>query len=170
MCKPFPFFFSLEGCRMLMIGAGRIAGGRLETLVRFGARVHVIAGAFSPVVRDMLDAGTITASRNILTPKDLEDTALFRDVRMVFAATDDRALNEAVTRACRERGIPVNNATDRSLCDFYFPAIVEGEDLVLGLAGDGTDHKKVRRVAASLRDYFSGTGEDKTEKLARENP
>ena len=143
---------------MLVIGAGSIATGRAKTLCRFGAKLHVVAEDFSSGMREMADRGEITASCRKLDVKDTEDAELFRDMHMVFAATDDRALNEAVTRACRARGIPVNNAQDHTLCDFYFPAIVEGERLVLGLAGDGTNHGSVRRAAARIREMFSGTG------------
>lgn len=148
---------------MLVIGAGSIATGRAKTLCRFGAKLHVVAEDFSPGMRELADRGEITASVRKLDVKDTEDTELFRDTHMVFTATDDRALNEAVTRACRARGILVNNAQDSTQCDFYFPAIMEDGELVLGLAGDGTDHKKVRSVAARIRELLSETGLNMTE-------
>ena len=45
------------------------------------------------------------------------------DMDAVIAATDDPTVNEVVYRECRHREIPVNVATDHTLCSFYFQVI-----------------------------------------------
>ena len=63
-------------------------------------------------------------------------------------------VNGQIAGECRERGIPVNHGGDKSQCDFYFPAVVREDELVIGLTAGGADHKKVKRAAAWLRNHI----------------
>ena len=49
------------------------------------------------------------------------------------------------------QGILVNRCDCREDCDFYFPAVVEHDGVIIGLGSDGSDHKKVKTVASQLR-------------------
>ena len=82
---------------------------------------------------------------------------------MVCAADDPEADRMAWER-CRELDIPVNIASDRKMSDFYFPAVVTGEDLAVGIAGDGTDHGKTARAAALIRRCLARSEETKKDK------
>ena len=70
---------------------------------------------------------------------------------LCLAATNDPAVNAAVTAECRQKGILVNRCDCREDCDFYFPAVVEHDGVIIGLGSDGSDHKKVKTVASQLR-------------------
>ena len=48
-----------------------------------------------------------------------------------------------------------NRADDPADCDFFFPAICEGEGLTAGLVGDGGDHARVAAAARWLREVLS---------------
>ena len=68
-----------------------------------------------------------------------------------MAAVDDGAVNKAVIRACRARGIPVNCSDDRTRCDFYFPGIAEGGGVTAGVTAGGTDHRLAREATERIR-------------------
>lgn len=145
----FPMFIDLSEKRVLVVGAGTIAGRRAAALTRFCGHVEVIAPEIGPAVRAEADARRLTVQRRPFAPEDLEG----RD--MVLAATDDAALNAAIADACREREIPVNVSSDKTLCDFYFPGIVVDGDVSVGITAGGRDHKRAaevtRRVRAALK-------------------
>ena len=44
------------------------------------------------------------------------------------------------TRTCKEEGIYVNVASDKNLCDFYFPEFVTKDDVAVN-HGSGINHK-----------------------------
>lgn len=72
----------------------------------------------------------------------------------VIAATDDDELNSRIVKLCREAGIPVNHAGDKSQCDFFFPGIAREGNLVAGVTASGADHGLTRRAAAQLRQWL----------------
>ena len=72
---------------------------------------------------------------------------------IVLTATDDRELNQKIVSACRMRKILVNTADDKSLCDFYFPAVTEKDGVVIGMNSGGKSPKTVRKVREYLEKY-----------------
>ena len=47
--------------------------------------------------------------------------------------------------------MPVNNASNAPMCDFYFPAIAFSEEVVVGITGNGKNHRDVAEKAAMIR-------------------
>ena len=91
----------------------------------------------------------VWSSRKVLE-EDLKDTSDFLNgADIVLTATDDRELNQKIVSACRMRKILVNTADDKSLCDFYFPAVTEKDGVVIGMKSP----KTVRKVREYLEGY-----------------
>lgn len=143
--KRFPIFISLEEKPILVVGGGNIAARRIISLLGFGPRVTVWAPELSLELKRLLSEGRIIWRRGEYCPGEMDGFFL------VLAATGEPKVNEAVCREAKENKIPVNVASDQNLCDFFFPALVENEKLVIGLAGDGSDHRLVKETAAALR-------------------
>ena len=71
---------------------------------------------------------------------------------VLAAATPE--VNAQVVRECRKKNIPVNNASDRDQCDFYFPGIVQNGNVVVGVTASGSDHKEARKTVEKIRSIF----------------
>ena len=137
-CPRFPLFVSLEGKKVLIVGAGPIAARRIGVLQRFGAAVQIVATE----KRADID---LPVEQRAFAERDVDGAAL------VVAATDDRAVNHRVFAACRARGIPVSVADCAEESTFFFPAICEGKGLIAGLVSDGSDHHAVSAMAKRIR-------------------
>ena len=129
MARRFPLYIDLTGRRVLVYGGGAVASRRVETLSRFGPAVTVVA-VFRPEAMPAAD--------------------------LVLAATNDPEVNREIVRLCRQRGVPVNNASDQDQCDFHFPAVAVRGDVVVGVNAGGTDHGLVKRLAAAIRILLEG--------------
>lgn len=140
--RRFPLYIDLGGKRVVLCGGGNIAARRAKTLSQFGPELTVIAPEIHPEIR------ALPGVRCIEAPCDPEHLP---PADFVLAATSDPAVNAAVVAACRRKGIPVNNASDQTQCDFHFPAVAIRGDVVVGVNAGGTDHSLVRRIAAAIR-------------------
>ena len=144
--KPyFPLFVDLSATRVLVVGAGKIAARRVQTLLDFAGSVTVVAPAVCEALEQLAAAGAVTLRRRAFEEADLDGAG------MVLAATDDAALNAHVAALCRARGIPVNVGSDKALCDFYFPGVARRGSVVVGVTASGTDHAEAKRVTAAVR-------------------
>jgi precorrin-2 dehydrogenase/sirohydrochlorin ferrochelatase len=158
--KYFPLYVDLSGRPVLIIGAGTIASRRAGVLADFGAEVTVIAPDGTETMRELERGGNVRWLHRNYEPDDLTGSSGTPWV-MVLAATDDAALNSRIVSAARAAGIPSNHAGDHAQCDFYFPAVVQTEDLVIGVTSIRQDHRLVRQIAARLRSWMkeNGTGQ-----------
>lgn len=137
--RRFPLFVDLTGRKAVVIGGGTVGLRRARLLRRFGAAVVVI----SPALAD--DAGELHWLQRAYRPGDLEGAYL------AVAASDCPEVNAAAEREARTLGVLFNRSDCPSGCDFFFPAICEGEGLTAGLVGDGSDHRRVAQAAQAVR-------------------
>ena len=146
----FPMFIDIEGKHILVVGAGKIALRRVQTLLQFRARIKVIA---KEIPKEQKEAFHLLVSEGkiVLEEKAFEESDLTEALFLVLAATNVKKLNHEICMLCRKRKILANTATDRTDCDFYFPAVAVQEELVVGITGDGSDHRKVAETAARIR-------------------
>lgn len=148
----FPIFVDMQDKHCLVYGGGTIAARRIQGLLRFGAQVTVIASRIAEDIRSMGDAwgGRLQMLEQGYRPGQIQE----RGCQFVFSCVDDRAVDLQIYQECKERGIPVNIASDQSLCDFYIPALVEQGEIVIGISSGGRNHGLVRKVASRLREWL----------------
>lgn len=140
--RKFPLFVDLTGRPVAVFGGGAVAVRRVRTLLAFGADLTVVAPEPDPALSEL----GVRLERRAYRPGELGAAAL------VLAATDDPAVNRAITREAREKGIPANNASDHTDSDFFFPAVILTEELTVGITGTGANHRAVRRAAETIRE------------------
>jgi len=51
-------------------------------------------------------------------------------INYLILATDDKDLHKAVSELARKKGIIVNDASCKENCDFYFPSIIDKDELI----------------------------------------
>lgn len=158
----FPMFIDIEGKHILVVGAGKIALRRVQTLLQFCARIKVIA---KEIPKEQKEAFHLLVSEGkiVLEEKAFEESDLTEALFLVLAATNVKKLNHEICMLCRKRKILANTATDRTDCDFYFPAVAVQEELVVGITGDGSDHRKVAETAARIRKVLEMEHEEKNQ-------
>lgn len=123
----FPLMIELEGARCLVAGGGKVALRKARTLLSFGAQVTVVAVEAPPE----WDALPVALHRREVRPEDLDGAALAVD------ATGDPRVGEMLSRACRERGIPLNVVDCPALCSYIFPAMLRRGPLLAAVSTGG---------------------------------
>lgn len=111
----YPVFLEVKGRKCTVIGAGTVAQRRILTLLEQGAAVTVVAPESMPV---QLKEKKLTYLQNRYTPKQLAGSML------VFAATNDPALNAVIVQDAQDMGILSSSVTDcgEVTPDFSVPA------------------------------------------------
>ncbi len=149
-----PVFVNMRGKKVLILGGGKIALRRVNTLLYFGADIHVVTLVSR---RELMEYG---AAGRITLTEGTSEYEFGGDVAFVLACTGEPEFNRRVCSEARKAGIPANNASDRGDCDFFFPAVIIGEDYSIGVCGTGEDHGRVREVAGKIRDEYGVKKED----------
>lgn len=124
----FPVFLKLTGRRVLVVGAGPVAAGKLRALLDAGARVTVVA----PAVVD--DIERLSASIEIIR-REFHESDLDGAWYVVAAAPPE--VNRAVSRGADARGLFVNAVDDMENATAYLGAIVNRSGVTVALSTDG---------------------------------
>jgi precorrin-2 dehydrogenase/sirohydrochlorin ferrochelatase len=157
----FPMFVKLVGRNCLVVGAGSVAESKIPGLLEAGARVRVVAPEASAAVSQWAGLGRITWEQSSFKPADLDGTFL------VVAATSSSALNEAIFREARQRGVLCNAVDDPEHCDFYYPAVVRRGALQLAISTGGHSPALAQRLRRELEEQFGPEYAEWVEQLGR---
>ena len=122
----FPVFLKLTGRRVLLVGAGSVARGKLRPLLDAGARVRVVA----PVIAEEIAAAPVELSRRPFEPRDLDGVSY-----VVSAAP--RNVNNIVAREAALRGLFVNAVDDIDNASAYAGAIIRRAGVTIAISTNG---------------------------------
>lgn len=136
----FPIFMDLRGQSVLVVGGGQVASRKIRLLLRAGADVRVAAAELCETVGAWAEAGRLA----VIGPA--YEAWQLRGVRLVFAATDDSALNRSVFRDAEQRCIPVNVVDDTRHCRFISPALVDRSPVQVAISTGGSSPVLARRL------------------------
>ena len=128
----FPMFVDLTDANCLVVGGGSVALRKVNVLLDFGAKVHVIAKEISVDLAALSEeTDHLLLEQREFTPFDLQDR------KLVIVATSDNELNGQIYMMCSEEGIPVNVVDDQEKCSFIFPSYIKEQNLVGAFSSGG---------------------------------
>ncbi len=141
-----PVFLNVKDTPCLVVGGGEVAARKVALLLRAGAQVTVISPALSPGLAELVETGDISHTAKIFSPH--EDG--LKGYRLVLVASDDAALDKAVSDSARRQGVPVNVADRPDLCDFVLPSVVDRSPVVVAVSSGGASPVLARLLRARL--------------------
>jgi siroheme synthase-like protein len=127
----YPVFLDITDKRCLVVGGGKVAERKVAMLLQFNARVIVVGPVMTKVLLKLGEEGKIEYFQRTYTTKDLDNTAL------VFACTDNSAINNKIKKEAARKNIPVNVADSPDVCDFIVPSIIRKGDLTIAISTSG---------------------------------
>lgn len=140
----FPLFLKLERKRCLVVGAGFVGLEKVESLLRCGAFLRVVAPYAVAGIRQLTSEVRIEWLARCYEPEDVAGCDL------VIAATNDREVNRAVFEEASRRSILCNTADDPPLCDFFFASIVQRGELQIAISTAGQSPALAQRLRREI--------------------
>jgi len=127
----YPVFLDITDKKCLVIGGGKVAERKVAMLLQFNAHIVVVGPVMTKTLLKLGDEGKIEYFQRTYTAKDLDNTAL------VFACTDNSAINIKIKKEAVRKNIPVNVVDTPDLCDFIVPSIIRKGDLTIAVSTSG---------------------------------
>ncbi len=140
----FPIFTKLQDKSVLVVGGGEVALRKSTALLKAGARVTMVAPAFTSALLELAQQHRLHLIQRGFVDTDLEGQLL------VIAATDDEAVNAHVFEAAEARQLLVNVVDDQPKCSFIFPSIIDRNPITIAISSGGTAPVLARRLREKL--------------------
>jgi len=144
----FPIFVKLRGRLVVVIGGGEIAAGKIDGLLRAGAKVRVVAPEVNAAFIEPIRSGKVEWVAREFQAPDLAGATF------VIAATSAPAVNAAVFREAEARGILCNAVDDIENCHFYYGSVVQRGDLQIAISTNGKSPALAQRLRHELEQQF----------------
>ena len=145
----FPVFLKLNQLHIVLIGAGPVGLEKLSAILQNcpEAKVTIIALTVIPEVYEFASEfkGVIIIQRSFINT-DLDGADI------VFAATNNPALNDFIRVSAHRRKLLVNIADKPELCDFYLGSIVQKGDLKIAISTNGKSPTIAKRLKEVLNE------------------
>ena len=137
--KFFPVSIDLNNKNILVIGAGKIALRKVETLMSYNCNILVIT-------KDILEEKFLELEKNnkikILKNQEFEEKFL-ENIFLVVVATDNEVLNKNISQLCMNKNILVNNITSKDDMNVRFASIYEKDDIQIAISANGNPKKAI---------------------------
>lgn len=145
--KYYPIMINIEGKPVTVIGAGDVAFRKIVDLLEQGACVTVIATEVGDAVMQLRE--NCSPERLVLKERPYREGDL-AGASLVFSATNDGAVNEAVYREASDRSILINAVDDPPHCSFIVPSWFKRGDLVVSVSTGGASPSMAARIRRDL--------------------
>ena len=132
--------------KILIVGAGNVAKRRLKKILESSKdiKINIVSPNFDREVKLIFARET-----NV---KFFERKFRFSDLRnidIVITCTNDKALNQEISKICYEKKIFVNNASDQSLSTMHFTSNIKINKIIelnLNTGGQSPFLSKIMRI------------------------
>jgi len=148
MDRLFPIYVKLRGRRVLVVGGGAVAEGKMVGLFDTGATIQVVALEASPRVHEWAAAGLLALAERGFETGDLDGAFL------VVVATRSEPVGKRVFEEAQARGVLVNVVDVPGRCDFFYPAVVRRGDLQIAISTSGQSPSLAQRLRQQLERQF----------------
>jgi siroheme synthase-like protein len=146
-----PMGLDLRGRKCIVVGGGIVASRKVATLVGAGARVTVV----SPGVTEDLEK--LARGESIVWIEDAFREEYLEGAFLIVAATDDDAVNAAVSRLGSRGHALVCDASSAERSQVIFGALLRRDDTTVAVFTDGKSPTKARRVRDEIAGHISPT-------------
>ena len=147
--KFFPVSIDLNNKNVLVIGAGKIALRKIETLLNYNCNITVIT-------KEVLEEKFLELEKDnkikILKNQEFKEKFL-QDIFLVVVATDNEVLNKNISQLCMSKNILVNNVTSKDNMNVRFASIYEKDDIQIAISANGNPKKAVE-IKNKIKDIF----------------
>ena len=141
---------NLNGKEILIVGGGKVAARRAETLLKCGAKITAVSKNFISEFPDIYKK-----SQKTFSIEDI-DGKFF----LIIAATDDRKINKLISDTAHKKNIFVNVCDSQNECDFFFPSLINVENVAVSVCSAGIDTKLTRKLSDRLRKIWASWVEE----------
>ncbi|TXH67838.1 MAG: uroporphyrinogen-III C-methyltransferase [Thiothrix sp.] len=144
--KRYPMFMCLQHRPCLVVGAGKVALRKAESLLEAGAKLTLIAPELDSELAKVLKQYSQQMTWKQREFQDEDITGQY----LIIAATNNAAVNARVAELANARQIPVNVVDNQAACSFIVPSVVDRSPVMIAVSTGGASPVLARQLRMKL--------------------
>lgn len=143
-----PLMIDISNKKVFVIGGGKVAERRVNTLVNYAKDIHVISPAITENLKDMVQRSAIKWSEKLFEINDIQQADL------IVVATNDAYTNQRVLQHKPSHAM-INMAGAATSGDVVFPSILRRGKLTLSISTNGASPALTAQILAEFQQQFT---------------
>jgi precorrin-2 dehydrogenase / sirohydrochlorin ferrochelatase len=148
MSQFFPINLNIQGRKCLVIGGGKVAERKAESLLQCGADIYLVSPKVTQNLEKLAENGFIKFINRGYNIGDLDGCFL------VISATNDQQVNKSIADDCLSRNILINVVDDPDKCNFTLPSVLHRGALCIAVSTDGKSPTLAKKIREELEEHF----------------
>ena len=157
MPQYYPIYLDLENKQVLVVGGGKIAQRKVETLLEYGAVVTIVSPALTPELQEMVNRNSCVWFKKEYSTEDINNAEL------IYSCTDQEEVNAQISADAQAAMRLINVVDDPVKCSFIVPSILKRGDLSIAVSTAGSSPIVARQIRAELENLY---GDEMSDYLA----
>lgn len=146
--KYYPIAVNLSGREVLVVGGGKVAERKIDTLLESKAKIKVVSPEFTENIERLAKLRKIVLIRRKYKLFDI------KGAQLIITATNDKKVNKEISRLANKKNILVNVVDNSSLSNFISPAIFHKGKAIITVYSDGKDPVLSRDLKNFLKEHW----------------
>jgi len=146
-----PIFLNIQQQSCLVVGGGATATRKVDLLLQAHAKVTIVSPTLTTQLEKYANEDKVRYCDRTFQDTDLSGYCL------VIAATNDRAVNEQVSKLAKMQNLPVNVVDQPDLCSFIMPSIIDRSPVQIAISTGGASPVLARLLRAKLEAVVPAT-------------
>lgn len=127
----FPIFIESTQINAIVIGGGNVAARKIELLLKSTKKITIMAAQINTQVLRLIEHYQLTWLDHNYRVGSLYGKTL------VIAATDNRQVNDDISKEAKTLNILVNVVDQPELCSYITPAIIDRSPMIIAISSSG---------------------------------
>ena len=144
----YPVNLNVRDRLCLVVGGGNVALRKVQSLLKFGAKIRVVSPEICAELDELVTQGAIEFFPRGYREGELEDAFL------VYAASNNPEVQSLVAQEAKKYKVLLNSATDPESCDFQVPAHFRRGELQIAISTAGASPAVSKMLREKLESSF----------------
>jgi uroporphyrin-III C-methyltransferase / precorrin-2 dehydrogenase / sirohydrochlorin ferrochelatase len=140
----FPIFIDAQAINAMVVGGGDVAARKIELLLKSTQQICIMSAKLNPSVKQL-----VSKHQLIWLPHHYR-SGLLTGKNLVIAATNDRAINQAIALEAKQFNIFINVVDQPELCSYITPAIIDRAPMLVAISSSGSAPVLVRMLREQI--------------------
>jgi len=140
----FPVFLDLHHRQCLVVGGGKVAERKVDSLIKAGAIVTLVSPFITAEMAITISGNKVKHYTRLFEDSDIDGQFL------VVAATNSPNVNARIARMAEERNMLVNVVDDATVGNFIIPSVVDRSPVMIAVSTGGASPVLARQLRMRL--------------------
>lgn len=142
--KYFPVFLDGAKISAMVVGGGEVAARKIELLLKTTTNITIMASDVNEAVGRLINENELNWLQHNYEAGKLSG------ITLAIAATDDKAVNEAIYHEAVQSNILANVVDQPELCTYITPAIIDRSPMIIALSSSGSAPILIRMLREQI--------------------